>query len=100
MSIEARYTEVAHGADILCGLCSGGVNEPLSVEALVVAFTSTGGDLRSTLGRSAWMTVVIGSECEVPSWLSALRGNVPMSVRSGVTYNGRDVMSCHVWLIV
>ena len=100
MSVGARYTEAAHVFVILCGLYSGGVHEPLSVEAFVVAFTSTGGDLRSTLGRSAWMTVVIGSECEVPSWLSALWGNVPMSVRSGVTHNGRDVVSCHVWLIV
>ena len=51
-------------------------------------FIHTGGDLRRTLGRSAWMTVVTGSEWEVPPRLSALWGNVPMSVRSEVTFNG------------
>ena len=87
-----------------CGLCSGGVHEPLSVVARVAAFTSTGGDLRSTLGRSAWAAVVIGSEWEVPPQLSALRGNVLMSVRCGVAGNGRDDI-CRVltecdWLMV
>ena len=75
-----------------CGLCSGGVHEPLSVVAMVAASTNTGGDLRGTLGRSAWAAVVIGSECEVPPRLSALRGNVLMSVRRGVTGNRLDVM--------
>ena len=94
MYVGARYIEVAQGAFLLCGLYSGGVHEPLSDVAIVAAFTGTGGDLRNTLGRSAWKAVVTGSEWEVPPRLSALRGNVPMSVRSGVTYNGRDVMSC------
>ena len=81
------------------GLYSGGVHEPLSDVAYVDMFTHTGGDLRSTLGRSAWMTVVIGSECEVPSRSFALRGNVPMSVRWEVTYKRplccvRCVFSC------
>ena len=83
------------------GLYSGGVHEPLSDVAYVDMFTHTGGDLRSTLGRSAWMTVVTGSEWEVPPRLSALWGNVPMSVRSEVSYNGRhDVcqMRVHMWL--
>ena len=100
MSVGARYTEVAQGAVVLCGLYSGGVNEPLSVVAILVAFTSTGGDLRSTLGRSAWAAVVIGSEWEVPPQLSALRGIVPMSVRCVVTCNGRDVMSCHMCVYI
>ena len=94
MSVGARYTEAAQGAVVLCGLYSGGVNEPLIDVAIVVAFTSTGGDLRSTLGRSAWAAVVTGSECKVPPRLSALRGNVLMSVRRGVTGNGLDAMSC------
>ena len=34
----------------------------------------TGGDLRSTLGRRAWMTVVTGSEWEVPPQSSAPLG--------------------------
>ena len=96
MSVGARYTEEAQGAVVVCGLCSGGVNEPLSDVAIVVAFTSTGGDLRSTLGRSAWTTVVIGSECEVPPRLSALRGNVPMSVRCVVEYIGLHVVMMSV----
>ena len=52
-------------------------------------FTSTGGDLRRMLGRSAWTIVVTGSEWEVPTLLSAPWGNVSMSVRSAVTFNGR-----------
>ena len=72
----------------LCGPCSGGDHEPLSVEAIGASFTRIGGDLRNTLGRSAWTIVVIGSEWEVPPRLSARRGNVPMSVRSGVEYIG------------
>ena len=72
--------------------------------AIDVAFTRTGGDLRSALGRSAWAAVVIGSEWEVPPQLSALRGNVLMSVSVGMTCNGRDVI-CRVltesgWLMV
>ena len=93
MYVGARHTEVAQNAVVVCGLYSGGVNEPLSDVAFVAAFTSTGGDLRSTLGRSAWAAVVTGSECEVPPRLSAFRGNVPMSVRSAVSYNGHCVMS-------
>ena len=73
----------------VCCPCSGGVHVPLSVVASDVTFTRTGGDLRSTLGCSAWMTVVIGSEWEVPPQLSAPRGHVPMSVRCEVTFNGR-----------
>ena len=96
MSVGARHTKVARVFVMLCGLYSGGVHEPLSDVAFVAAFTGTGGDLRSTLGRSAWAAVVIGSEWEVPPQLSALWGNVPMSVRCGVTCNGRDVMSCHM----
>ena len=61
---------------------------PLNDVANGGMFTRTGDDLRSTLGRSAWMTVVIGSEWEVPPRSSALRGNVPMSVRCEVSYNG------------
>ena len=76
------------------GLCSGGVHVPLRVVAMVAAFTSTGGDLRSTLGRSAWAAVVIGSEWEVPPQLSALRGNVPMSGRLGLKCSGLHVMMC------
>ena len=76
------------------GLCSGGDHEPLIVVAIDASFTQTGGDPRSTLGRSAWAAVVIGSEWEVPPQLSALRGNVLMSVRRGVTGNGLDVMCC------
>ena len=76
----------------LCGPYSGGVHEPLSAVAMDVTFTSTGGDLRRTLGRSAWTIVVTGSECEVPSRLSALRGNVPMSVRCVVEYIGLHVV--------
>ena len=76
------------------GLCSGGVHVPLRIVAMVAVFTSTGGDLRSTLGRSAWAAVVTGSEWEVPPRLSAPRGNVPMSVRSGVTCIGLHVMTC------
>ena len=76
------------------GLYSGGDHEPLIVEAIVAMFTRTGGDLRSTLGRSAWAAVVIGSEWEVPPQLSALRGNVLMSVSVGMTCNGRDVICC------
>ena len=75
-----------------CGPCSGGVHVPLSVVAYVGMFIHTGGDLRRTLGRSAWMTVVTGSEWEVPPRLSALRGNVPMSVWCGVKYSGRHVV--------
>ena len=56
-------------------------------------FSRTGDDLRSTLGRSAWMIVVIGSEWEVPPRSSALRGNVPMSVRCEVSYSGLCEMS-------
>ena len=100
MSVGARHTEAALEFDMLCGLYSGGVHEPLSYVAFVVAFTGTGGDLRSTLGRSAWAAVVIGSEWEVPPQLSALRGNVPMSVRCVVTCNGRDVMSCHMCVYI
>ena len=74
------------------GLCSGGDHEPLIVVATDASFTQTGGDPRSTLGRSAWAIVVIGSECEVPPWLFALRGNVPMGVRRGLKGSGRDVM--------
>ena len=59
---------------------------PLNDVANGGMFTRTGGDLRSSLGRNAWMTVVIGSECEVPSRSFALRGNVPLSVRWKVTY--------------
>ena len=70
------------------GPYSGGDHEPLDVEAMDVTFTRSGGDLRRTLGRSAWTIVVIGSEWEVPPRLSALRGNVPMSVRSGMEYIG------------
>ena len=62
MSVGARHTEAALEFDMLCGLYSGGVHEPLSVVAFVVAFTSTRGDLRSTLGRSARTVVVTGSE--------------------------------------
>ena len=79
-----------------CGPCSGGVHEPLSDVASVGTFTRTGGDLRSTLGRSAWTIVVIGSEWEVPPRLFALRGKVPMSVRFGVKCSGLHVMMC-VW---
>ena len=47
------------------------------------------------------MTVVIGSEWEVPPRLSALRGNVPMSVRSAVSFNGlHDVCSMRVSHVV
>ena len=74
------------GALPVCGPYSGGDHEPLNVVAMDVTFTRIGGDLRSTLGRSAWMAVVIGSECEVPSRSFALRGNVPMSVRWQVSY--------------
>ena len=81
MYVGARHTEVAQGAVVVCGLYSGGVHEPLSDVAFVAAFTGAGGDLRITLGRSAWAAVVIGSELEVPPQLSALLGNVPMSVR-------------------
>ena len=63
------------------GLYSGGDHEPLIVMFVDDTFTHAGGDLRSALGRSAWTVVVIGSEWEVPPRLSALRGNVPMSVR-------------------
>ena len=94
MSVGARHTKVARVFVMLCGLYSGGVHEPLSDVASVGTFTRTGGDLRSTLGRSAWAAVVIGSEWEVPPQLSALRGNVLMSVRRGVTGNGLDVMCC------
>ena len=66
------------------GLYSGGDHEPLIVMYMDVTFTRAGGDLRRTLGRSAWTIVVIGSEWEVPPQLSALRGNVPMSVRREV----------------
>ena len=93
MYVGARHTEVAQGAVVLCGLYSGGVNEPLSDVAFVAAFTSTGGDLRSTLGRSAWAAVVTGSECEVPPWLYALRGNMPMSVRREGSYNSLCIES-------
>ena len=65
--------------DMLCGLYSGGVHEPLSDVAFVAAFTGTWGDLRSTLGRSAWAVVVIGSEWEVPPQLLALRGSMRKS---------------------
>ena len=78
------------------GLYSGGDHEPLSDGAIDDTFTRTGGDLRRTLGCSAWMIVVIGSECEVPPRLSALRGNVPMSVRCGVECIGRHVV-IQVW---
>ena len=84
---------IPKGALPFCGPYSGGVHEPLSEVAYVGMFIHTGGDLRRTLGRSAWTTVVTGSECEVPPRLSALRGNVPMSVRSEVSYNGLCVMS-------
>ena len=77
-----------------CGPYSGGVHEPLNVVASVGTLTRTGGDLRSTSGRSAWIIGVIGSECEVPPRLSALRGNVPMSVRLGVKCSGLHVMVC------
>ena len=76
----------------MCGPYSGGVHEPLIDVASGVTLTRTGGDLRITLGRSAWMIVVIGSEWEVPPRLSALRGNVPMSVRFGVKCSGLHVM--------
>ena len=65
---------------------------PLNDVANGGMFTRTGDDLRSTLGRSAWMTVVIGSEWEVPPQLSALLGNVPMSVRC--VWHSTAVMSC------
>ena len=78
------------------GLCSGGDHEPLNVVAIVASFTQTGGDPRNTLGRSAWTIVVIGSECEVPPRLSALRGNVPKSVRYEVECIGRHVV-IQVW---
>ena len=74
------------------GLYSGGDYEPLNVEAMDVTFTRSGGDLRRTWGRSAWMIVVIGSEWEVPPRSSALRGNVTMSVRFGVECIGRHVL--------
>ena len=74
------------------GPYSGGVHVPLSVVASDVTFTRTGGDLRSTLGRSAWTIVVIGSEWEVPPRLSALKGTVPMSVRCVVEYIGLHVV--------
>ena len=76
----------------MCGPYSGGDHEPLSVLAMDDTFTSTGGDLRRTLGRSAWTIVVTGSEWEVPPRLSALRGNVPMSVRCVVEYIGLHVV--------
>ena len=86
------------------GLYSGGDHEPLSVEAMDDTFARTRGDLRRSLGRSAWMIVVIGSECEVPPRLSALWGNVLMSVRRGVMGNGLYVMCCVLtesgWLMV
>ena len=66
------------------GLYSGGDHEPLIVMYMDVTFTCAGGDLRHTLGPSAWTGVVIGSEWEVPPRLSALRGNVLMSVRREV----------------
>ena len=72
---------------------AGASTEPLSDVVMGGMFTRTGGDLRSTLGRSAWMAVVIGSECEVPSRSFALRGNVPMSVRCEESYNGLCVVS-------
>ena len=78
---------------MLCGPYSGGVHEPLNDVDRVGMVISTGGDLRSTLGRSAWMTVVIGSEWEVPPRSSALRGNVPMSVRCGVIQRSLCVVS-------
>ena len=93
MSVGARHTKVARVFVMLCGLYSGGVHEPLIDVAFVAAFTGSGGDLRSTLGRSAWAVVVIGSECEVPPRLSAPRGNMPMSVRREASYNGLSVMS-------
>ena len=56
------------------------------------------------MGRSAWAAVVIGSEWEVPPQVSALRGNVLMSVPRGVTGNGLDVicrvLTESVWLMV
>ena len=76
----------------IVGPYSGGDHEPLSVEAMDATFTRTGGDLRRTLGRSAWTIVVIGSEWKVPPQLSALRGNVPMSVRCGVKCIGHHVV--------
>ena len=88
MSVEAQHTEGIHDDVYVCGPYSGGVHEPLRALAMDDTFTSTGGDLRRTLGRSAWTIVVIGSEWEVPPRLSARRGNVPMSVRSGVEYIG------------
>ena len=74
------------------GLYSGGDHEPLSVEAIDATFAHTGGGLRRTLGCSAWMIVVIGSQCEVPPRLFALQGNVPMSVRCVVEYIGLHVV--------
>ena len=76
------------------GPYSGGDHEPLNIVFVAIAFTHTGGDLRRTLGRSAWTFAVIGSEWEVPPRLFAPRGNVLMSVRREVECLVHHVVGC------